>query len=282
MRAFADVKWQIDLYRKCFKRTQLVLSDDVDGPWDRSGRHPILDYARSVGVTWRDDSILCLKEPNHWFHSDQAQLYWQKMPVVIETQHFWLSYFMEKAWSDALLERCVEEHHASWMSIHGDPWLVLSKASNSVSRINRRLGYRFQLRELTYPDRIKAASGKSSDGAERFSIVWKWANAGVAPCYRDAYPCLTIKDERGALLAVLSDERMNLRKLPVAEAGKSEARAHSASFALGTWLAPQVPSGEHEAFVSVGEADGTPVFELPLPDDDGHRRYKVGKIVVEH
>ena len=183
---------------------------------------------------------------------------------------------------DALLERCVEEHHASWMSIHGDPRRVLSKSSNAVSRINRRLGYRFQLRELTYPDRIRVAFGKSPDGAERFSVAWTWANAGVAPCYRDAHPCLTIKDGKGALLAVLSDEGMNLRELPVAGAGKAEVRTHSASFALGAWLAPQVPPGEHEAFVSVGEADGTPVFELPLSDDDGHRRYRVGKISVEY
>ena len=31
-------------------------------------------------------------------------------------------------------------------------------------------------------------------------------------------------------------------------------------------------------FVSIGSRDGTPQIALSLPDDDGHRRYKVGQI----
>ena len=86
--------------------------------------------------------------------------------MVIETQHFGASCF-EKAWTDALLERCVEEHHASWMSIHGDPRRVLSKSSNAVSRINRRLGYRFQFEHETSYRRI---DGSKHDCDNRFVI----------------------------------------------------------------------------------------------------------------
>jgi hypothetical protein len=34
-------------------------------------------------------------------------------------------------------------------------------------------------------------------------------------------------------------------------------------------------------FVSVGRRDGTPTIALPLPPDDGQRRYKVGRITLK-
>lgn len=280
-KAFADMKLQIDMYRRYFRRTRLVLSDDVDGPQNKTGNCPILDYARSVGVAWRDDSILCLPPPNHWHHADQAERYWRTLPVVLETQHFWPSYFIQKAWTEDLLVRSVEEHHASWLSIHGDPWLILKHSSNAVARINRRIGYRFQLHELSYPSRVKVVSGKRGDGGEPLRVKWKWANAGVAPCYRDLFPCLTVKDGAGNPLAVLVDGKMNLRRLPVAPPGKAVAYPHAAEFTPGVWYAPAVPAGEFDVFVSVGDPDGTPVIELPLPAGDGRRRYRVGRIVFE-
>lgn len=42
-----------------------------------------------------------------------------------------------------------------------------------------------------------------------------------------------------------------------------------------------MPAGAFEVFVSVGQCDGTPVIALPLPDGDGHRRYRLGTIVVD-
>ena len=38
--------------------------------------------------------------------------------------------------------------------------------------------------------------------------------------------------------------------------------------------------GEYDVFVSVGTATGTPKIALPLPNDDGHHRYRLGKLTV--
>jgi len=35
-----------------------------------------------------------------------------------------------------------------------------------------------------------------------------------------------------------------------------------------------------DVFVSVGRRDGTPEIALPLPHDDGQRRYRIGKIDI--
>jgi hypothetical protein len=42
--------------------------------------------------------------------------------------------------------------------------------------------------------------------------------------------------------------------------------------------APNTQPGTYALYVSVGTRDGTPVIALPLENDDGHRRYKLGTI----
>ncbi|MBQ7189469.1 MAG: DUF4832 domain-containing protein [Kiritimatiellae bacterium] len=268
----ADVKRHIDLHVKYFPRTTLVISDDVSGPQDKSGNYPLLDYARSLGVGWRDDSILVQPPPNSWFHTDQAERYWRTLPVVLEHEHYGAS-IQRKAWVPELLLKSVEDHHASYMSIHWNPHQEYVENREIIERITRRLGYRLVPREITWPDTV-TVGGKGRP----FEISWAWANQGVAPCYRGGFPALTVKDAEGAILAVLADEGLNVKDLPVAEAGKAEARGHAARFCLGRWEAPVTSAGSFDVFVSVGTCDGTPVFELPLPGGDGHKRYKIGTI----
>lgn len=264
-----DISRHIDLWRKYFKRTQLILSDDIDGNANQTGKYPILDYARSKGVGWRDDSILVEPPPRSWYHADQAERYWRTLPVVLEHEHYEGS-VKRGAWSPELLVRSVEEHHASYMSIHGDPKKLLDKNREAFEKIARRLGYRFVPKSVTWPDIVTV--GKDGD---TFEVSFTFVNGGVAPCYRDAWPCLTIKDEKGRILAVLADGDCNLKGL-LPKAVKS----HAAKFRLGRFGAPTFPSGKYDVFISVGKIDGTPVYELPMNGSDGQRRYKTGTIVI--
>ncbi|MBQ1649136.1 MAG: beta-galactosidase, partial [Bacteroidales bacterium] len=53
---FETQKKYIDIYTRHFKKTQLCISDDYPGHSDRRARFPITDYAKSKGVTIKDDS----------------------------------------------------------------------------------------------------------------------------------------------------------------------------------------------------------------------------------
>ena len=270
-----DVKKHIDLHLKCFPRTTLVISDDVSGPSNKSGNYPLLDYARERGVGWRDDSILVANPPNSWYHADQAERYWRTLPVVLEHEHY-LGSVQRGAWSKDLLVKSVEEMHASYMSIHGPAKKLLDENRDAIDKINLRLGYRFQLREASWPDAVHVGLD-----ARPFKVNWTWANAGVAPCYADAFPCLTVKDGEGRIMAVLADEKFNLRELKVDAPGKAPPATHGFECVLGRWSAPTFRPGAFDVYVSVGKVDGTPVYELPLPDSDGHRRYKIGKVLFK-
>jgi hypothetical protein len=266
----ADVKRHIDLHVKHFPHTLLCISDDVSGPSNRSGVYPLLDYARAKGVTLRDDSILVQPPPNSWYHADQAQRYWPALPVILEHEHYGSS-LAAKAWDPELLRKSVEAYHASYMSIHWWPQEFLEKNREVVGRINLRLGYRIQLREITWPKEAKVG--------DWFEVKWTWANAGVAPCYGGGFPALTLKDDKGGLVAVLSDETFNVRQLSVGAPDAATPAAHSSRFRAG-WIAPATKPGTYEVYVSVGKRDGTPVLALPMAGDDGRRRYRVGNLTL--
>lgn len=260
-------KIHIDLHKKHFPDTLLCVSDDISGH-DSRAPWPGIEYARSQGVTLRDDSILVQPPPNSWFHADMAELFWRELPVILEHEHYGGS-VQRKAWNPELLLQSVEDYHASFMSIHGWPDVVYKDNEEAIEKINRRLGYRLQLVELRFPKRVEIGAP--------FKVRWNWRNAGVAPCYRGGFPALTFKDEKNGIVSVLVEDAFDVKTLPVGEPEKAEVKTIDGEFRIGL-IAPVTKPGMYDVYVSVGRRDGTPEIALPLDGDDGQKRYKVGRI----
>ena len=272
----AVVKKHIDLHAGHFKKTLLCISDDVAGA-TKPGRHfPEMDYAISKGVTMRDDSILVQAPPHSWYHAEMAQEFWPRWPVILEHEHYGSSK-ARGAWSGDLLLKSVEDYHASYMSIHWWPREELIENRETIERINRRIGYRIQLKEISWPSLVGLG--------EPCLVETAWANAGVAPCYAGGCWSLTLKDEKGGIVSVQVDENFDFRELKAGPADQAPLQKLQSKFVFafqhrdprGTF-APATKPGNYDLFVSVGLRDGTPVFELPLPNSDGQRRYKLGRI----
>jgi hypothetical protein len=265
------IRKHIDLYLKHFQHTLLAFNDDLIGS-ERQGRHfPLSDYAISRGLTLRDDSILVQPPPRSWFHAEMAQEFWPKTPVIVEHEHFGPSKG-RGAWGDgSLLLKAVEDYHASFLSIHWWPQIELAENRAMVDRINLRLGYRIQLQEVSWP--------ASSRIGHPFTVEWKWANAGVAPCYPGGFAALTLKDDQGGIAAVLVDEGIDMRSLDVGLPGQAPARSSSGEFCAGL-IAPTTNPGSYDVYVSVGRRDGTPQIAMPLAGEDGQRRYKIGRMTL--
>lgn len=271
-RADPIVRRHIDLHVKHFPRTLLCISDDVAGPGKPGRSFPLTDYALSKGVSLRDDSICVQPPPNSWYHAEMAQAFWPKLPVILEHEHYGGSK-QRNAWGDgSLLVKSVEDYHASYMSIHWWPRELLSENRAVIDRINRRMGYRLQLREMAWPSRVRIG--------RPFAVESAWANAGVAQCYPGGFMCLTLKDAKGGIVAVLSDETLDLRTLEVGPPGEAPAKKHRSQLTAGL-VAPVTRPGTYDVYVSVGQRDGTPRIALPLPGDDGGRRYRLGTITLE-
>jgi hypothetical protein len=217
----ATIERHIDLHTKHFKKALLVANDDF-ALHDR-GRGPI-EYAAQQGLSLRDDSILVQGGDRAYFNADFARLFWPRVPVVLESEHYGPSRDRGN-WKDGsqYLE-AIEKYHASYASIHWWPREFLAANEDLVRKINQRLGYRLQLVEASWPSEIAVDSS--------FWFTTQWRNAGVAPCLPGGHPALTIKDAKGGIAAVFVDEGLNLRNLPVAEPGKAASQNHTAHFAL--------------------------------------------------
>lgn len=265
------VAYHIDMHRKHFKHTLLCISDDVVGH-DRPGRHfPITDDALAKGVTLRDDSILVQPQPRSWYHAEMAQAFWPRFPVVLEHEHYGSSK-IRKAWGDgSLLVKAVEDYHASYMSIHWWPREFLDANRDVINRINLRMGYRLQPRRIEWP--------RTATIGRPFAVASEWVNTGVAPCYPGGFMALTLKDDKGGIVSVLVDDRLNMRDLDVGAPGKAQTRTLNSEFTIGR-IAPTTRPGTYDVYLSVGPPNGTPQIALPLPEDDGQRRYRMGSMTL--
>ncbi|HNX33861.1 MAG TPA: DUF4832 domain-containing protein [Kiritimatiellia bacterium] len=264
------LKRHIDLHVKHFKKTLLSLSDDTDGHDNKTGDWPVMRYALEKGVTFRDDSIFCRKAPQAWFHDDMAALFSPTRPIILETQHYHMATKIN-AWDTGLLLKAVEDNRGSYLSIHGWPDEIYTNHAAGIAAINLRLGYRIMPRSITFPDAVKIG--------EPFEVASTWANAGVAPCYGGGFYALTLKDDKGGIVSVLSDESFDMRDLRTGKAGEAPATASAARFRIGH-IAPATRPGTYDVFISVGRRDGTPAIALPLAGDDGQRRYKIGRVTL--
>ncbi len=277
----ATIRRHIDLYRRHFKKTLLVANDD----FALQGRGlETLGYARDQGLGLRDDSILVLGGDQAFFHDWLSYNFWPRRPVILESEHFGSSQ-ESGAWGDgSLFLEAIERYHASYATVHWYPRKFLAANRDLVDRINLRLGYRLQLVEASWPS--EAAAGGP------LPVGYRWKNSGAAPCLAGGHPAITLKDAEGGIAGVFVDEDFDVRELPVGP--PNQARVISREELRGvpqenkpliTFTLPpghMLPPGVYGVYVSVGSATGEPNIALPLPDDDGHMRYRLGSLKITH
>ncbi len=185
------------------------------------------------------------------------------------------------AWGDgSLLLQSVEEYHASYMSIHWWPHEFLEKNRDVIDRINRRLGYRLQLQKLSWPrpDHARPTVHRGGDlGQRRCRTLLSGrihghhaqGSAGGNRVGPRAGPAGSARTRRSA---------HRIKRRPAT----CSATLHDGSRVLGrtTQLRAGGARGTYDVYVSVGTLDGTPRIALPLDQEDGQRRYRVGSIEV--
>jgi len=276
----ATIRRHIDLYKKNFKHTLLVANDDfmIQGRGIEA-----LGYARDQGLSLRDDSILVEPGAEAYFHAYLAYNFWPRLPVILESEHYGGAK-NRRSWGDGhLFLQAIEDYHASYATVHWYPREFLAANRDLVNRINLRLGYRLQLVEAYWPAEVTAAGP--------MAIGYSWRNAGVAPCLPGGHPTITFKDEKGGIAGVFVDEDFNVRELPVGPPDQAmiiSRKVFGPKFEendqpLITYTLPPahiLKPGAYDVYISVGTATGEPVLALPLPNDDGRRRYRLGSIKV--
>lgn len=203
-------KLHLDMLRRCLPNTYLVVSDDVGGGGWLKGAdgkplpdHPALAYARSIGCGLRDDSIMCSPK-NPWVSDHFGRLFAETRPVILETGHI-SKRFEAKSWVPENLRKCIEAYHASYISSHGFPEVYWNANKGVWKDFANRLGYRFELRRVAYPDGVRAS--------EQVTISSTWVNVGVAPQYANASLTWNLLNEKGVVCWSVTDPTFGFRSL---------------------------------------------------------------------
>lgn len=295
-------KLHLDLWKRRLPNTYIVVSDDIDGPWSREDDPELMRYCREAGIGFRDDSIFCLPAPgtradcpfSYWAHDGWARKFAARAPVIIETGHAAVLQGSPK-WNEEEYVRCIEAYQASYMSIHDFPDVHLKKSRDAIDRINRIIGYRFELREATYPSEVSIG--------EKVEIGSTWVNVGVAPNTRGAALAWSLLNPDGSVAWCVTDNSFYFASLEPKLGGEERPRKVSTPCRFGyskripepdncvVWaraagrefpdtFSPLKP-GVYTLAVSVGSWQGTPEIALPLGGQVGAtRRYEVGRIRV--
>lgn len=191
----AEVKANMDVYLKNFRKSQLVVTDDFlyYGKSDADVK-TLYDFAVANGITLRDDSPLVDWYMNNnlktWSVS-HAQFYdplYLKKPVVFELQHYgmvkkdgnWLGKngagkIKKYGVSGAdVMRKAIETMHATYIGYHGycEEWLADNP--DLTNELANRCGYWYFPVSASFSSELKS-------GTNEISI--EWLNKGVAPAY---------------------------------------------------------------------------------------------------
>lgn len=189
MPAFEVQKTLVDIWLDAFKRTPLLMNFDQE---------KALAYGTEQGAGWRLDCWGDMRgaTSDRWCHMldlypEQivragVQNVWQRSPVSLET--CWVPGGWQKSGYDLdyILAQALRWHVSS---VNIKSSAIPPEWKQAFDDFQKKMGYRFILRRLEYPQSIQA-------GTMQPLHMW-WLNAGVAPVYRPYELALKLRCDSG-------------------------------------------------------------------------------------
>jgi Domain of unknown function (DUF4832) len=170
----------VDIYLESFSKTPLIMQIDA---------HDVLQYAVSKGMGVRADCAGDMTEgrffekdgspTNHMriryprgFGREGVSEAWKTAPIVFETCGN-MQWWFDEGWDVDWIFNQLLEWHGSVLNNKSFP--VPPEWWPKVLEFQKRMGYRFVLKNLEHPSFVKAGGA--------LSLSMEWENKGVAPCY---------------------------------------------------------------------------------------------------
>ena len=178
------VKKHIDIYKRCYKNSVLVISDDFIGQRDTDdgSDYEIFHYCQKNGIGYRDDSAnvawyrslgfssSCIRSPE-LFNS-----VYRTIPVVLEHDHYRATVRNGMFRDGSGFEKAIRETKATTIGFHHFPREWLSENYRFAIKMANLSGYWYFPKFAMLPDTLRTDSGRNY-------IRMTWENRGVAPAY---------------------------------------------------------------------------------------------------
>jgi hypothetical protein len=178
------IKKHIDLFKRCYKHSVLIISDDFIGQRDTDdgSDYEIYHYCLEKGIGFRDDSVnvawykylgfgfSCIRTP------ELFNKVYKSIPVVLESDHYG-DVVKDGMWiRGAGLEKAILETHATIIGFHYYPNEWLKDNYELGCHLANLSGYWYFPKFAMMPDTFRTKSNRNY-------IRLTWENHGVAPAY---------------------------------------------------------------------------------------------------
>lgn len=243
---WSAIKAQFDIYRKHYRKSLVVVSDDFIGSRRvKEGKAEMLQYVLDSGWTFRDDSISV-----KWFvdhigdRMRSPELFdavWEKFPTVLELDHYHGT-VASKTWrGGSILYDSIIRAHATYGGFHGYPERWIAENRDYAAKAGNKLGYWY------FIDEVRAA--KRGDG---LSLAIDWRNMGAAKAYVRYALDIILTDKSGKDLVFRQDSFDNRALAP----GGSSTTEHSiVGVPPGDYvLSVRMRKGDRPVYVAVDAA----------------------------
>lgn len=178
------VKKHIDMYKRCYKKSVLILSDDFIGQRDTDdgADYEIFHYSLERGFGYRDDSgnVLWYKKlgfgPSCIRTPELYSRVYRTIPVVLESDHYGDAKQNGMWGNGSGFEKAVMEMHATIIGFHYYPREWLNENGQYAGRLGNLCGYWYFPKFAMMPDTLRTRSNRNY-------LRMTWENHGVAPAY---------------------------------------------------------------------------------------------------
>lgn len=263
------MKALVDIYVESFKHTPLIMQlSDL----------PSNQYGLSIAnVGWRVD---CLGDLGIWAEEQDGfnhmhdkypqdiirfgmQDAWKKAPVSLEVCST-IKGWKEKLGYDMDDVRYIIDESLKWhiSSFNNKSSGIPAEWWPEINRWLKKMGYRFVLRKLTYPQSVSPN--------ERLSFTTWWDNKGVAPCYKDYPLAFRLKKE--------NDSHVLITEADIRDWLPGDNLYDDAVF-----IPPNISPGEYDLQIGIiDRRNSEPVIQLAIEGKDQDGWYTLGKIKIVH
>jgi len=188
----ATVRKHIDLFKRCYKKAVLIISDDFIGQRDTDdgSDYEIYRYCLSKGLGFRDDSgnvawykklgfgPSCIRSPELY------SAVYRSIPVVLESDHYGDAVRLGMWGNGSGFEKAIRETHATIIGFHYYPREWLRENHSLAGRLANLCGYWYFPKFVLMPDTLRT-------GRENHIRI-TWENHGVAPAYKSFHASLRL------------------------------------------------------------------------------------------
>jgi hypothetical protein len=249
----------IDFYLNNFKKTPLVML--IGG-----AKGPGLAYAIKKGAGWRAD---CWGDMgDNWKHmeefypealeSSNAYDAWKKAPIALET--CWtMEEWHKQGWDiDYILSKALEWHTTE---VNNGSEGIPPEWWPKVKEFEKKLGYRFVLRQLEYPSIV------STGDYFNYSMIWE--NKGVAPIYQ-RYPLVFLfQSEEDSTKAYAIETEEDITKwMPGLSSNESKIE-----------IPENITAGNYNIYIGlIGKESKKPAIRLAIEGRTSDGWYQLGNV----